>query len=131
MNATIEFLKEKLSSLFSPIKEKVLSFYEENKKLSIIILSLFLVILICIILLLTTSEKKPKELPFQKLELTETLQIPDGPALPRDYTTSRKTKDKWSEDEAEPWFTVPSQKEIDSLSNANESLVNEIIEAAP
>jgi len=95
---------------------------------------MFVVILVCIILLLSLGKKeknKPAEIPGQKLEFTERLVVPDGPALPRDYTTSRKTEEKWSSEEAEPYFTVPAEKEIESLANANDNMINEIIGAAP
>lgn len=131
MNNILEAITDFISSL----SDKVSSFYEENKKLSYIILSLLVVILICMILLAaTTSKEKSKKknvVPGTHLELTEKLIIPNGPELPRDYNTSRKTKEKWTEEEAEPWFTIPSEKEIDSLANANENMINEIIGAAP
>lgn len=130
MNNILESIKDFISSL----SDKVTSFYEENKKIFFIILGLILVILICLILLVATSEKdkkKQKDLPGSNLQLTESLIIPNGPELPRDYNISRKTKDKWTEEEAEPWFTVPTEKEINSLSNSNENMVNEIIGAAP
>lgn len=130
MNNILESIKDFISSL----SDKVTSFYEENKKISFIILGLILVILICLIFLVATSEKdkkKQKDLPGSNLQLTESLIIPNGPELPRDYNISRKTKDKWTEEEAEPWFTVPTEKEINSLSNSNENMVNEIIGAAP
>ena len=130
MNNILESIKDFISSL----SDKVTSFYEENKKIFFIILGLILVILFCLILLVATSEKdkkKQKDLPGSNLQLTESLIIPNGPELPRDYNISRKTKDKWTEEEAEPWFTVPTEKEINSLSNSNENMVNEIIGAAP
>ena len=124
-----ENIKEKLS----PLIEKVREFYEENKMLSYIIAGLLVLLLLCIILLIALSGKKkePEAVPGTVLELTEPLVIPDGPELPKDYTTSRTPKDKWSEEEAEEWFTIPSQKEIDSLSKANDNLINEITGGAP
>ena len=80
---------------------------------------------------LAGKKKEPGALPGTVLELTEPLSIPDGPELPKDYTASRNPKDKWSQEEAEEWFTLPSQKEIDSLSKANDNLINEITGAAP
>ena len=122
-------IKEKLS----PVVEKVREFYEENKMLSYIILGLVAVLLLCIILLIALAGKKkePAVVPGTVLELTEPLAVPNGPELPKDYTASRTPKDKWTEEEAEDWFTVPSQKEIDSLSKANDNLINEITGAAP
>ena len=101
--------------------------------LSYIILGLVAVLLLCIILLIALAGKKkePAVVPGTVLELTEPLAVPNGPELPKDYTASRTPKDKWSEDDAEEWFTLPSQKEIDSLSKANDNLINEITGAAP
>ena len=124
---------EKTKEKLSPIVEKVRNFYEENKLLSLIIAGLVALLLLCIVLLITISGKKKenKTIPGSVLELTEPLVVPNGPELPKDYTASRTPKDKWSEDEAEEWFTIPSQKEIDSLSKANDNLINEITGAAP
>lgn len=123
-------LKEKVLSLY----DKLMTFYFDNKKLSLIIVSSILVILICILLLCITANKKKSNktsiIP-QKLELSENLIIPDGPTLPRDYNFSRNTKDKWSNEDAGKWFTIPSDKEIESLSKSNNSIVDEIIGAAP
>ncbi len=124
-----ENIKEKLS----PLVEKARGFYEENKMLSYIIVGLLALLFLCIILLiaLTGKKKEPEVIPGTVLELTEPLAIPDGPELPKEYTASRTPKDKWSQEESEEWFTVPSQKEIDSLSKANDNLINEITGAAP
>ena len=124
---------EKIKEKLTPLVEKVREFYEENKMLSYIIAGLVALLLLCIILLiaLTGKKKEPEVIPGTVLELTETLEIPDGPELPKDYTASRTPKEKWTSDEAEEWFTVPSQKEIDSLSKANDNLINEITGAAP
>ena len=124
-----ENIKEKLS----PLTEKIREFYEDNKMLSYIIAGLVALFLLCIILLIALAGKKkePAPVPGTVLELTEPLVIPDGPELPKDYTASRTPKDKWSEEEAQEWFTIPSQKEIDSLSKANDNLINEITGAAP
>ncbi len=125
----LDNIKEKASSIFEKIRE----FYEENKMLSYIIAGLTALLLICIILIivLAGNKKEPEVVPGSVLELTEPLAIPDGPELPKDYTASRTTKDKWSEEETEQWFTIPTQKEIDSLSKANDNLINEITGAAP
>ncbi len=128
-----ENTKETVSNFAEPLVEKVREFYEENKMLSYIIAGLISLLIICIILLCVIAGKKkePDLIPGTVLELTEPLAVPDGPELPKDYTASRTPKDKWSEEDVEEWFTVPSQKEIDSLSKANDNLINEITGAAP
>ena len=124
---------ENIKNRLSPLVEKVREFYEENKMLSYIIAGLVALLLLCIILLIALAgkTKEPEPVPGTVLELTEPLVIPDGPELPKDYTASRTPKDRWSEEEAQEWFTIPSQKEIDSLSKANDNLINEITGAAP
>ncbi len=125
----LDSIKEKASSIY----EKARKFYEENKMLSIIILSLVALLLLCIILLisLTGKKKEPVVVPGTVLELTEPLAVPNGPELPKDYTASRTPKDKWTQEDAEEWFTIPSQNEIDSLSKANDKMIDEITGAAP
>ncbi len=122
-------IKEKTSSLI----EKVREFYEENRMLSLIIAGLIAILLLCIVLLIALAGKKKEtvKVPGTVLELTETPVIPDGPELPKDYTASRTVKDKWTDEEAQEWFTLPSQKEIDSLAKSNDILINEITGAAP
>lgn len=127
-------LLDKIKDFFSDLKDRVLDFYEENKKLSYIIAGLIVLILICLILLIAIAGKKDKksdEVPGSSLVLTEPLIIPNGPELPRDYNTSRTTKEKWTDEEAQPWFTIPGEKEIDALSKSNDNLINEVIGAAP
>ena len=128
-----ENTKESVSTFMEPLVEKVKEFYEENKMLSYIIAGLVALLILCIILLcvLAGKKKEPAAVPGTILELTENLVIPDGPELPKDYTPSRTTKERWTDEEAQEWFTVPSQKEIDSLSKANDNLINEITGAAP
>lgn len=121
-----------ISEKFSDLSEKLNDFVQENKATAAAIGGLILLILVCLILLVAQTGKK-KKAPEEKyiLELSEPLVIPPSPELPKDYNISRKTSDKWTEEEADKWFTVPSDKEINSLASANENLVNEIIGAAP
>ena len=126
---------------FENLKEKIVSLYElvcdycrDNKRNAILFASLGASILILIILLLCLipkGKKKDKEQPQKEIVLTQTLLVPDGPEIQRDYNISRQTKDKWSEEQAEEWFTIPSQKDIDSLEKANDNIINEITGAAP
>lgn len=130
----MEMLIEKVKETINSLIEKLQNFYEENKKISFVIGGMLIVIIICLILLVTVGKKeknKPSEVPGQLLQFTEKLAIPDGPALPRDYTVSRKTADKWTSEEAEPYFTVPAEKEIEALATSNDNMINEIIGAAP
>ena len=126
---------ENIKDKFSEIKDAVLDWIDENRKLAIIIAALILLILICLLLLAATTssskKKKTESANTNELIINEQLLIPNGPELPRDYTLSRQTKEKWTDEDVEPWFTTPSEKEINALSQSNENMINEIIKAAP
>ena len=122
-------IKAKISTLIAKVK----AFYENNKMLSLIISTLVVLLLLCILILISINKKNKasKNIPEATLELSDPLLIPNGPEIPKDYTASRTPKDKWTTEETEQWFTVPTQNEIDSLSKANDNLINEITGAAP
>ncbi len=133
----IESVKEKITEVTESISEKVRDLMETNKTLFFAMAGMIFVIFVCLILLIyvLASGKGKKEnnkgIPETTVMGTETPVIPDGPKLPKDYNISRPAKDRWTKEEAEEWFTVPSEKEIESLSFSNDKIVNDILEAAP
>ena len=136
--AFLEKIKKNITNSFSFIKEKVSSskvgvWISENKKLAIIVSSLFCVMLICIILLiaLASNKKEPTTQYEQTLELTNELVIPDGPELPKDYTISREKRDRWTKEEADQWYSEPTENDIRGLEKANDIVINNILGAAP
>ena len=134
MNEIVQNAIEKVKTVFSSVKNKIIELYFDNKKVFFLLLSLCFIIFLCIVLLIfiPKEKKESQNSTIQKhLELSEKLLIPNGPELPKDYTFSRKTKEKWTEQEAQVWFTEPSQKDIDSLSKSNDKMINEITGAAP
>ena len=134
MNEIVQNVIEKVKTVFSSVKNKIIELYFDNKKVFFLLLSLCFIIFLCIVLLIfiPKEKKESQNSTIQNhLELSEKLLIPNGPELPKDYTFSRKTKEKWTEEEAQVWFTEPSQKDIDSLSKSNDKMINEIIGAAP
>ena len=134
MNEIVQNAIEKVKTVFSSVKNKIIELYFDNKKVFFLLLSLCFIIFLCIVLLIfiPKEKKESQNSTIQNhLELSEKLLIPNGPELPKDYTFSRKTKEKWTEEEAQVWFTEPSQKDIDSLSKSNEKMINEITGAAP
>ena len=94
------------------------------------ILSTGIVSLILIIVLLSNNKKNEKTEQFP-LVLQEELVIPPSAELPKDYNISRKTEEKWTTEETDEWFTVPSDREVENLSKANEKIIDNILEAAP
>ncbi len=134
MNEIVQNAIEKVKTVFSSVKNKIIELYFDNKKVFFLLLSLCFIIFLCIVLLIfiPKEKKESQNSTIQNhLELSEKLLIPNGPELPKDYTFSRKTKEKWTEQEAQVWFTEPSQKDIDSLSKSNDKMINEITGAAP
>lgn len=134
MNEIVQNAIEKVKTVFSSVKNKIMELYFDNKKVFFLLLSLCFIIFLCIVLLIfiPKEKKESQNSTIQNhLELSEKLLIPNGPELPKDYTFSRKTKEKWTEEEAQVWFTEPSQKDIDSLSKSNDKMINEITGAAP
>ena len=134
MNEIVQNAIEKVKTVFSSVKNKIIELYFDNKKVFFLLVSLCFIIFLCIVLLIFMPKKKKESQNSyieNNLELSEKLLIPNGPELPKDYTFSRKTKEKWTEEEAQVWFTEPSQKDIDSLSKSNDKMINEITGAAP
>ena len=134
MNEIVQNVIEKVKTVFSSVKNKIIELYFNNKKVFFLLVSLCFIIFLCIVLLIfiPKEKKESQNSTIQNhLELSEKLLIPNGPELPKDYTFSRKTKEKWTEEEAQVWFTEPSQKDIDSLSKSNDKMINEITGAAP
>ncbi|MCQ2585562.1 MAG: hypothetical protein MJ185_08220 [Treponema sp.] len=122
-----ENIKEKSRLIFEKVKNYIL----ENTMMSACVAALFLVIIIAIILL-CAALKKPEEVKYERpVTLTEEMLVPPSPAMMDGYNSSRVTKEAWSKEEAEEWFTVPGKKELDDLSRANDQIINEITGAAP
>ena len=133
----IESVKEKITSIIDSLSEKLQNLMETNKKLVILIAAMFVTLLICLILLIALAasgadkKKKDKSIPLSTVLQVEEPVIPDGPKLPKDYNISRPAKDKWDDQEAMEWFTIPGENEVEGLSFSNDKIVKDILEAAP
>ena len=132
----IESLRDKITGLIDSLSEKLSELMETNKKLVFLFAGLIFAVLLCLILLVIALSKSDKEKDTKSIPQTEILEveeavIPDGPKLPKDYNISRPAKDKWSDEEAEEWFTIPGENEVESLSFSNDKIVKDILEAAP
>jgi len=128
----IEKIKEKAKSLY----ERVRIFIEENRMISLIIAILFVLILLLMILLSasiksTKAAKEKKKNITQPITLTEELLLPKAHPEEDNYILSRNLNEKWTSEEAEEWFNIPSEKEIENLSKTNDSIVNDILKATP
>ncbi len=121
-------LKEKIISLFELIRD----YCQENRRNAILIACLGASVIFLIILLICIPKnKKEKAVEEKQIVLTQDLLIPDGPELHKDYNISRQTKDKWTDEQTEEWFEIPTEKDILSLEKANDNIVSDITGAAP
>ncbi|MCQ2592973.1 MAG: hypothetical protein MJ188_09345 [Treponema sp.] len=126
---------DKIKTFSQTTIEKLTGFYEENKKLSIVIIGLIISILILLLLVLSLAGKSKNQKGAEKEKvlytLTEPLLVPNGPEIEESYTITRDKKEKWSEEEVKQWFTIPSEKDIESLKKTNDRLISDILGAAP
>ncbi len=129
-----------IKAFFEKVKEKIVSLYElirdycqENRRNAILFLSLGASILLLLILLICIpkGKKKDKAAAPREIVLTQDLLIPNGPEFDKDYNISRQTKDKWTDEQTEEWFEIPTEKDILSLEKANDNIVSDITGAAP
>lgn len=112
--------------------KNVIDFSINNTKIVISIITLLILVLILVLFISISSNKNKKEIVSDNnLILTENMLIPDGPEVQTNYKNSRTTEDKWSQEEADKWFTIPSQKDLDNLNKTNEKIISDITGAAP
>jgi len=129
----IQAIFSKIKEFFQSLFTKIAEYYRNNKKQAVIITALLcLIVLLFILLISILSGKKTKtETSENEIILTEKALVPSSPEVQEAYTLSREAKDKWTTEESDEWFSIPGQKDIDSLSRTNDNLVSDIIEAAP
>lgn len=121
---------------FSTLVEKFRYLIEENKKQTIFVCSILIFMTLCgfFVLLLSTSQQEKKETKVinqKNLVIDQELLIPNELTINNKYTHVRQKKEKWSEKEANEWFTIPDETEIEKLSQSNDKIVKDIIGAAP
>ena len=123
----MSFLKE----TFENIKFLI----DEHKKQTVIICAILIFMTVCAVFMLIFSNisfsKKDSFQMSEKLYLSEKLLLPKNFLETQSYIQSRKTPEKWSKEEAEKYFTLPSQSEVQKLSDSNKKIINEILGATP
>lgn len=125
-------IADKLLEVFENFKDTLTS----NKKNSIAVIAILLVMTVSAIIIVTvTVGKKDVKIPQpeteRELNNDQPLLFPPSPVVPNGYVYSRERKGRWTEDDAQTWFTEPTQSAIDELSTANDRLAAEITGAAP
>ena len=118
--------QDKISQLQFFISEE-----DNKKKILFIVFGILLVLIIILILFLCSSPKEKNLLPKVNYEVTDYLYSPTSPEISSDYMFSRTPKNSWTEEEANNYITLPTEKMLDDLQNANDKLIKDILEASP
>lgn len=119
---------------FSNIVSDMQDYFTENRRRVIVICAALVFMTISALVILTRSMPpsiKVKKKPQRTLVLDQTLVPLKGPEAPDGYITTRKTQEKWSQQEIDEWFTEPDSMELDKLAAANDRIIEEILGAAP
>ncbi len=100
---------------------------------TVICLIVFLFFSGLIILLIQTSPEKKKNTPQVPDFFTADAPVllPDAPDIEKDYFSTRNTKNEWTKDEIEKWFTYPSDEMMNELEKTNDMISDEILGATP
>lgn len=122
---------------FQEVKENIKDFFSDSTKKTICICFLLVIMTFCALVILfiqfaKLDSKKSENSDEQiKLVLDQELLVPNGPEIPNDYETNRKTPDKWSKDDVQKWFTLPDEQELKKLGESNDNIIEKITGAAP
>ena len=119
---------------FSNIVSDVQDYFTENRRRVIAVCAVLVFMAISALVILTRSmplSVKVKKKPQRTLVLDQTLVPLKGPEAPDGYITTRKTQEKWSQQEIDEWFTEPDSTELDKLAAENDRIIEEILGAAP
>lgn len=126
-----DVIVEKIDNIKSLFK-KLINWCNENQ-LKAIIIGFSFVIILLIILLIISIAKNPKEEKKDQNQIvfTQDLMIPDELQKEYNYELSREKKDNWETEETDKWFTIPTDTQIEQLSNENDKMISDVIGAAP
>ncbi|MBQ2601403.1 MAG: hypothetical protein II584_03290 [Treponema sp.] len=114
--------------------DRLRDFVEDHKILSVAIIIGIVIILISIVLVVGISsgtKKKKVNTVDSVLTIEDDFVPPQDYTMTEDYYFSRQTDDSWPQEEVDRWFAVPSTPVMDELRKDNNSIVEEILGAAP
>ena len=116
-------------------KSNIEDFIRENSRLTFVILCILVFLsLTAVFILIGTGSKKesaPIRLPQETFSKKDEFFPPADIKMTEDYYFSRITEDTWSDEEMDRWFSMPDDTNMQSLKEANDTLMNKITEAAP
>ncbi|MBQ5400938.1 MAG: hypothetical protein IIU15_06975 [Treponema sp.] len=116
------------------IMDRIRNFVEEHKILAVGIIIGIVILLIVLVLAIGLNAGRGKK---NNGNIGPAFVAEDDFVMPQDYTMtedyyfSRQTEDKWSQEEVDKWFALPSSPVMNELKKDNNSIVEEILGAAP
>ena len=121
---------------FSEIFANAKDFFKKKKNAAIITIVLVILFLLSLIVFAVQScsqNSKSKTVRIEELPLVpdQKLMLPEGPSILDGYALTRPPQEKWTKEDAEEFFTLPTEKEMQKLESANDRLIDEILGAAP
>ncbi len=118
---------------FSELSDRIKDLFHEKPLVFLLsVLFIFFALVAIIISLIQTSPKKIKNTPVpQSFTPDSAIIVPSEPEIQKDYWPNRTTGKSWTAQEVEEWFYVPDDKAIEELEKANDSIVTDILGAAP
>lgn len=124
-----------MTDFFSDLKERAKEFFTGEKKHVALIASLFMCLTFAALLVFIFYPRKNRTKKNSRvertLEVTEKLFPPAGPDVESTYVKSRKTPEKWNDDDIEKYANQPDENELSKLKNTNDTMISDILGAAP
>ncbi len=131
IHAVQDFTAKILDALLD--KLRIRHAYENNSRLFIIffsVLLLFIFLIVIFFLIKPDNVSEANSIPLTA-DITQPFVLPSEPVLLEQYYVSRPKTLKWTEEEADKWFTIPDESMMSQLDNDNNRLIQNLLEASP
>ena len=111
--------------------EKIGDFLNEHRKIALGIIIGLAVLLLILIIGVAASGKKSSVPETISHNQEDPFMLPQNTTATEDYYFSRTTGEKWDQEQTDQWFTIPGTATVEELGRDNDTLVQEILGAAP
>ena len=124
---SVKEVLKKLKEIFSP--ENIVN----AAKNIYVMISAFVILVVLLLILIFShgSEKASKKSVLPAAALQDDLILPEEPGIKQEFQYYHLQKTKWSDEDAEQWFVKPNSQMMEELSNSNDKLISDVLEAAP
>ncbi len=102
-----------------------------DKQKLIIIVVAFLLFLCALLIIILVFDSPKAEVETVTYTLDFPLMLPIEPGYTGEYLYAHTPRDRWTLEEVNEWFVVPTDENLERLSSANDQVVKKILEAAP